>query len=252
MCSDSVSAIEVVQLTDLHLGGTKDFLLRNQINTAESLSQVLDCIAPSRFDYLIVTGDISDDSSPESYSLFYEIMSSRGISSVVCLSGNHDSTEVMRDILQPIASSNVIHDNSWLFFCINTSIVGSDCGEVSRKDLNALDELLACGGVKHAAIFMHHHAIPVRSAWIDSYGLQNSQEFMEIIERHEKVRAVISGHVHQASEISRNGVAYYTTPATSVQFMPFSDKPLICSTSPAWRKWYFGTDGKVTSQLYYI
>ncbi|MBF8742109.1 metallophosphoesterase [Pseudomonas guariconensis] len=239
-------------MTDLHLGGEKGFLLRNQIDTADSLSKVLDCVASSKFDYLIVTGDISEDSSSESYSLFCEAIRSRNISSVVCLSGNHDSTEVMREILKPIASSNVFHDNSWLFFCINTSIRGSDCGEVSQEDLKALDELLARRDVKHAAIFMHHHSIPVQSIWIDKYGLQNSQEFIKIIEKHGKVRAVISGHVHQASETRRNGVAYHTTPATSVQFTPFSDKPLVCSTSPAWRKWYFGTDGKVTSQIYYI
>ncbi|XBS69144.1 metallophosphoesterase [Acerihabitans sp. KWT182] len=249
MTSSTSRAVEIVQITDAHLGASEDFMLKG-INTAETLSQVLAAVSQTPYDWLIATGDISDDFSHASYALFLRMLDQHGISSLICLSGNHDDPAVMQQILQPVALPTIFFDGDWLFICLNTTLANSDEGEVTETDLARLNTLLTQHAQKHVAIFMHHHVVPVQSRWIDAYRLRNHSSFMKHLARYNNVRAVISGHVHQASISPRNGATFYTSPATSLQFVPGCHLPKISTVTASWRKWTFWPDGKVSDQLF--
>ncbi|MGB8667757.1 MAG: metallophosphoesterase [Serratia inhibens] len=244
-------AVEIVQITDMHLTANENSLLKG-VNTAETLTKVLAAVEQASYDRLIATGDISEDFSPASYRLFLTLLARHRIASLVCLSGNHDDPAVMQQILQPVALPTVFCEREWLFVCLNTTLSGEDEGEIAADDLVMLEELLVGHSASYVVLFMHHHAVPVESRWIDRYGLRNSASLMALLARHNKVRAVISGHVHQASETERNGVLFYTTPATSLQFVPYSDQAEVATASPAWRKWFFWPDGRITNQLFFL
>jgi len=44
--------------------------------------------------------------------------------------------------------------------------------------------------------------------------LKNAQAFLDVIYKHENVKAVISGHTHCAKESSQSGIQFLTTPST--------------------------------------
>ena len=242
-------AVEIVQITDIHLGKDAAFMLKG-VNTADTLSGVLAKVRQTSFDWLIATGDISDDFSPASYQLFRDLLRQADLTSLVCLSGNHDNPAVMESVLHSVMLPRVFDEGEWLFICLNTTIVGEDDGEIAEADFIQLETLLAQQSTKHVALFMHHHVISVQSRWIDRYGLRNADRFLALLDRHRHVRAVIGGHVHQTSESQHNGVTFYTTPATSLQFVPHSDKAEVSVDAPGWRKWSFWPDGQITTELY--
>lgn len=244
-------AVEIVQITDMHLGADESSLLKG-INTADTLTKVLAAIGQTSRDYLIATGDISEDFSAASYHLFLKLLRQNHIAPLVCLGGNHDDLTVMQPILQPVALPRVFCQGSWLFVCLNTTLPGKDEGEIVEEDLVMLEELLTGHSASHVVLFMHHHIVPVKSSWIDRYTLRNVDSLMALLARHDKVRAVISGHVHQASEASHNNVLFYTSPATSLQFVPCSDQAKVEAASPAWRKWFFWPDGSISNQIFFL
>lgn len=250
MSAQDHRAIEIVQITDMHLAHSEQILLKG-VNTAETLSRVLAAIQQTSYDWLVATGDISEDFSAGSYALFKQLLARQNISSLVCLSGNHDDPALMQKVLESIALPTAFCQGEWLFIGFNTPIRGEDTGEIAAADLARLELLLTQHSAKYVAIFMHHHVLPVQSRWIDRYNLINAAAFLALIARHGKVRAVISGHVHQASVTEYQGTLFYTTPATSLQFVPFNDHAEVAIAPPAWRKWSFWPDGHISDNIFY-
>ena len=75
------------------------------------------------------------------------------------------------------------------------------------------------------------------SRWLDRVGLENAAEFLQTIDRHRNVRAIVWGHVHQAYEGLRKGVRLLATPSTCAQFLPhaarFRGRPAAAGLSHA-------------------
>ncbi|WP_414147283.1 metallophosphoesterase [Erwinia sp. BNK-24-b] len=244
-------AVEIVQITDLHLMANERLLLKG-VNTAQTLNSVLTAIGQTSYHRLIATGDISEDFSAASYETFKTLLARHRIASLVCLSGNHDDPVMMQEILGPVALPRIFCEGEWLFIGLNTTIKGEDEGEIAAVELAQLDSLLAQHHAKFAAIFMHHHALPVQSGWIDRYGLKNAADLLALVARYPEIKAVIGGHVHQASVQTCKGTLFYTTPATSIQFAPLSEKAEVSATPPAWRKWYFWPDGRISDEIFFV
>jgi len=67
--------MDIVQITDLHLSKDKGNELYN-INTYNSAKTIIEYIAKHKksIDYLIITGDISEDSTMQSYSHLLDLL----------------------------------------------------------------------------------------------------------------------------------------------------------------------------------
>ena len=85
--------MNIVQITDLHIVKDKEGKINN-FNTFQAASEVVRHVAKHQknIDYLILTGDISDDGTPESYENLREILSPVE-HKVLFIPGNHDSLE---------------------------------------------------------------------------------------------------------------------------------------------------------------
>src|SRR5690606_20318060 len=94
-------------------------------------------------------------------------------------------------------------------------------------------------------ICFHHHPLSMGSRWIDTIGLHNADELLAIVRRHNNVRCVLWGHVHQESDQIIDGVRYLSTPSTCVQFMPGSDDFAIDTLAPGYRWLDLHPDGRV-------
>ena len=66
------------------------------------------------------------------------------------------------------------------------------------------------------------------------------------------VRAVICGHVHQASELRRGRVQFWSTPSTCAQFLPKSEFFALDERPPGLRWLELHPDGRVTTRVEWV
>ena len=90
--------MNIVQITDLHIVKDKEGRINN-FNTFQAASEVVRHVAKHQknIDYLILTGDISDDGTQESYENLREILSPVE-QKVLVMPGNHDSLENLNNL----------------------------------------------------------------------------------------------------------------------------------------------------------
>ena len=105
---------------------------------------------------------------------------------------------------------------------------------------------------EHVLICMHHQPIPMGSVWLDRIGLQDAKSFLDIIDRHNQVRGVVWGHVHQASDRDRNGVRFLSTPSTCSQFLPDSEFFTLDSRPPGLRWLALEPNGQITTEVNWV
>jgi Icc protein len=90
------------------------------------------------------------------------------------------------------------------------------------------------------------------SARLDGVGLRDAAQFLKVIDAHRNVRGIVWGHVHQASDRTRGGVRYLSTPSTCSQFLPSSDF-FALDNRPAGLRWLdLHPDGRVESVVDWV
>jgi Icc protein len=244
--------MQILQITDPHLYGSASERLRG-VETDSSLRAALaDAIARvPGYEAMLVTGDlVQDDKS--GYLRFRSFFG--GIRKpVLCIPGNHDEPEAMRQELSgapfEICGTHAIGD--WVFVMLDSYHPGHVGGRLTSAELTRLDEALA-GSPKHAMVCLHHHPIPMGSHWLDAVGLAEAQEFWHIIDAHANVRAVVWGHVHQAFDGKRGDVRLLATPSTGAQFLPKSERYALDSRPPAYRSFELHADGRIDTQVHWV
>lgn len=229
--------LKLIQITDTHLfADTKGQLCG--IPTEASLQAVLAHIKNSSFkpDLIALTGDISQDESEESYRRLQVSLQSLN-APICCLPGNHDDASLINSILTKgdIRSDRQVQKGGWQLLFLNTQIRPKTSGHLSDQELQFLEKQLTQHPEIPTVVFLHHPPLPTGSVWMDAMMLDNAQQFMNILDRFEKVKAVINGHIHQEFSAKRGRVKYFGTPSTCVQFLPGSVHFAIDSAQPGYR-----------------
>ena len=257
-----VEAVLLTQITDTHcfsddqtpLGWTSDIVFSNQ-----SLQKVLAHLtaAPGRREALICTGDLSQEETPESYRRLTEIFS-RLPWPVFAIPGNHDVPDTMlKNLGGRVTFPKHQEVGAWRLIFLNT-YSGHEHGELNEARLQELDDLLKQMPTNQfAAIFMHHHPLPVGSEWLDRMGLEQPQRFKAVIEKYPQVKAVFHGHIHQEFDGSFKGangnlINVFGTPSTCIQTKRLSKTPVFEHTRPAWRDILLLPNGEVNTHVEYL
>lgn len=242
----------VIQITDTHLFGADDGSLLS-VNTADSFLSVVDAVQsqPFAFDAILATGDISQDHSEESYLRFVD-----GIKALnrpcFWLPGNHDYKPGMYSVLPNSGVSQPGHlllGEYWQVIFLDSQLAGVPHGQLSEDQLARLRQHLQDNPQRHTLVLLHHNPLLVGSAWLDQHCLKQRERFWDVISQFNNVRAVVCGHVHQASQFQYQGVEVMTTPSTCIQFKPDSDEFALDHQSPGWREIELHADGRVVSQV---
>lgn len=209
--------LRVIQITDTHLFADRNQEMRGII-TSKSLQIVLDKVRELSPDLLLLTGDLSQDETAESYQLLSSLISSLAIPTY-WIPGNHDRIDLMEKILQspPIYLDKSFAAGGWHFLLLNSAIPGSIAGELSNESLAWLDDRLQEIGDRPTLIALHHPPFFPHLNW-ESTILQNPDDFSLLCDRYPQIKIVLSGHIHQAFEYRRQGVSYLSTPSTCIQF----------------------------------
>ena len=255
--------LNVLQITDLHLT-PQDISFNHRAVDASCLQrfelvlqQALD--DDIRCDLLIVTGDLVDEVQPAVYDYIFATLQATQIP-FVCIAGNHDVTdEVGKElpfserslVAQPadsrLLSRHAIMTKHWQLLLLDSSIPGQVAGEIKLEDIAWLrTQLSTCA--KPALLALHHHVLPMNSAWIDEYIAKNADIFWQQMAEYNQLRVIISGHTHQEQAYTHQGVTVYSTPSTGYQFKPNEDEFAYDKTArPGYRWLQLANNGQVAS-----
>ena len=246
--------VRILHFTDPHLFAGKDGSLRGTV-TYDTLSAVLDhigrCAWPA--DLVAMTGDLIQDDSAEAYQRFAELTAPLGLP-IHCVPGNHDVRKLMQEALAqpPYHYCESVRAGNWLIVGIDSCIDGEAGGHVSESELTRLSALLSDTAAEHAAICLHHPPLPMNSRWLDSVGLKNADEFLDVVRAAGNVRIAIFGHVHQEFDKVADGTRIIGTPSTCAQFKPLADDFMLDDNPPAYRRLALNADGSVDTELIWL
>jgi 3',5'-cyclic-AMP phosphodiesterase len=241
------SPLLVVQISDLHLfaDDRQDLLGSNTWKSLDKIMQQLESSSP-RPDLILLTGDLSQDESEAAYLKILKRFVTLGIPTY-WLPGNHDHVPTMQRVLNqpPVFTDKVIDQGNWKFLLLNTHVPGQVYGALSEESLTWLDtQLSQTPAEQPTLIAMHHPPFWVGSPWLDKSGLQNTEAFLKVVDRHPQVQVVLVGHVHQEFQGKRHGVTYLSTPSTCIQFMPKSSNFALDDARPGFRLLHLHPDGR--------
>ncbi|MBI4552848.1 MAG: phosphodiesterase [Candidatus Latescibacteria bacterium] len=194
-------------------------------------------------DFVILTGDLTNDEQEASYTLVKSILSRLDMPLYPAV-GNHDARLPFRRIIleEPDPKPDRVHyafdRDGCRLAVLDTLDDGKVTGSIDDAQLDWLDTLLRDDPEPPTVVCCHHPPVPVGVAWMDHLMLQEADRLLRVLDRHPSVRWVLCGHVHSPFCIDRGRVTYFTAPSVSFQFRteplpPPAERPAsLLSTDP--------------------
>ncbi|MEE4296850.1 MAG: metallophosphoesterase [Wenzhouxiangella sp.] len=235
----------LLQLSDLHLSADLSAQYRGQNADAnlESLLPACRLLAPGG---LILSGDVSEDGSAESYRRALHL--TKDLAPLTgWIPGNHDVRDVMGEIFEPagFASGPVLEWGQWQIALLDSAMPGRPEGQLDEARLAPLKSL---SGERPAMVFVHHQPVAVGSPWIDKYPLKEPDRLWAQLNP-ATVKMVAFGHVHQAFSGEHGGVACLSGPSTVANSQPGSPRFTLDPTGPKARWFRLWPEGRWLSGI---
>ena len=214
----------LVHLTDLHITAEEEGRVRG-VETASRLRAVVasvNTLSPAP-DLAVITGDFSVGGSPAAYRRAAALLAPLRIPVRAAL-GNHDDPETFRAIMGPagfVGGGEPCHTlgvEGWRILLLNSKWPGVKEGLLGAGQRLRFQAELERDAVSPTLIFMHHHVVPLGLPWVDRDNLQDWDEVLRLLGTAGNVRAVFSGHAHQARQHTWRGIPFFVTPSTGYQF----------------------------------
>ena len=246
----SEKVIQIVQVTDCHLFSAEGGALLG-MNTQQSLDRVLDLVRVESkpMDLILATGDLAQDGTVESYNMLKQKLDSFQVP-MYWLAGNHDVPQHMVEATKDSDFLNkAIKIDNWQIIMLHTAVEGKVHGYLETEELAFLDKCLTESPERHHLVCMHHHPIPTGCEWLDDLDVKNADELFAVLEKHNNVRAVLWGHVHQHMDVMRDKVRFMATPSTSVQFKKGSANFAADMLMPGYRWLSLHEDGSIETEV---
>lgn len=239
----SEQAFTLIQLSDCHVSAQPGTEYRGcqPMNNLARLEPVVRELAP---DAIVLSGDVSEDGSAESYRQVAALVEDWG-QPIAWLPGNHDERPVMEEVLDRpgFIAGPVCHFGGWQVVLLDSAWHDRPEGELDAERLAPLTEL---DGDQPALIFVHHQPIAVGSPWIDKYPLVENQRLWERLNAR-CVKAVAFGHVHQVFEGEHAGIACLSAPSTVANSHRDTPKFTLDESGPGLRWFRLWPDGRWAS-----
>ena len=199
--------VKLIQLSDLHLvppGKLTSKVLDTNSILEETINEIL-----RKKDYfgeiegLLVTGDVSDDGSIESYLSAHEKLIKLNVP-VLVIPGNHDLRNPMREVFnEHVEFSTNSSQFDWVFKYEETVIVGLDSlvegenfGFLEKTSLEFLSNQLSIHNGSDIVLLIHHPPIKTGIYFMDKIGLTNSSDLSECLKATNRPVRILCGHVH--------------------------------------------------------
>jgi 3',5'-cyclic AMP phosphodiesterase CpdA len=221
----------LVLLSDLHLSPTHGFFWDNW-------QRMLAAANAEKADAILVNGDLCINGPDSLDELIFarqaidRLQSAHGAARVFALPGNHDVGDeppgqdaeqlisaprlsAWREILG--ADRFATACGAWWLVGINAQLCGSDLPEEAEQ-AEWLETALGGAAGRPIALFLHKPLFlddPAETApTIASLNAAPRRALMDRLARHD-LRLVVSGHLHQSRDVTRDGVRYLWLPAVA-------------------------------------
>ena len=218
----------ILQISDPHVV-EPGALVSGRLATDQSLrrlvarlTDMLDRIGP--VDALLISGDVSDDGSAESYAHFKSLMAPFDLP-IFVIPGNHDLREPMR---QAFGEAGVLPTTGKLnwhraigeveMIGLDTLIEGHGGGEMDAETLHFLETALATTADRPVLLALHHPPFQTNIEFMDRIGLQGIDPLAKILSNHRGEVRAVCGHVHSMMIASIGGKTAISSPSPCSSF----------------------------------
>lgn len=240
--------VRVVQITDTHLCAEQGGTLLT-MDTDHSLQSVINLVQKESkgIDVLLATGDLSDNGSAAAYARLVTYFEQFNCNTY-WLPGNHDSSDAMVD--ECSGSSRMVREiraGAWQIVMLDSQIPGEVGGHLGSSELSYLNKALASAADQglHSLVVLHHHVVPMGSAWLDEQIVADADAFFEVVDRYSCVKSILWGHVHQELDVFRGDVRLLSSPSSCVQFALGTDAFKADDQPPGYRWLELYPDGRI-------
>lgn len=228
-----------VHITDTHIGPTLEHRVLGQLSypALEALVEQINSL-PFAPDFVLHTGDITDDASEAAYALARPLLE-KIKAPIFYLIGNHDRPEPMQRVLLGKAPTAERYDYYTTVAGLGLAVFDTrgpvdPAGTLTAQQLESLRNLCQPDGPP-LIIAVHHQPVELDVEWLD-HGWNGGQmiidcsdAFLEAIApaRH-RIRGVFFGHVHRSAQVFRNNILFSTPPSACAQIVawPTQKEPI--------------------------
>lgn len=231
--------IKLLQVSDCHLARDPKAEYRDQ-NADTNLHRLEASAHRWAPDLLVLTGDLSEDASAESYIRIRDWAARFGCP-VAWIPGNHDERKVMAPIFDEAGfrSGPVIDAEGWQLALLDSAWPNDPGGELDDARLAPLAEL---DRGRPAGVFVHHQPVPVGAAWIDKVGMRSAERLWDRVRELPMARFIAFGHVHQRFRQQVEGIQCLACPSTAANSLPATQRFTPGETTPMARWFVLGQD----------
>ncbi|MEW2355207.1 phosphodiesterase [Spirillospora sp. NPDC029432] len=217
----------IAQLSDIHIAVGRGGAVDDDSGPVRALRAAVSSLLslPARPDAVVLTGDLADGGRPAEYARLHALLSPLPMA-VYPLPGNHDDRDSLRAAFgdhPAVAASGVLPQAPVQYavdvagvrlVCCDTSVPGSQYGNMDPERLAWLDATLAEQPGTPTVVATHHPPFPVGIPFLDDLRFIDPSGFADVIGRHKQVVRLISGYVHRGSVGMLAGRVSTTCPST--------------------------------------
>ena len=170
-----------------------------------ALLAMMDALSGVPADLVLLTGDLSDDGSIPALERLRSIVG-RLSAPIMAVAGNHDDPHNVRVVFGAVDTVDL---GAWTVLGVESVIPGEDHGSV---DVDALTRRLDQADPRPTVLAIHH---PPRSPSTNPmFQLIGAEEMIAALRDRPHVRAVVSGHLHEAFEYREGDLQLWGSPSS--------------------------------------
>ena len=193
----------VLQISDTHLRAGANTPADK--NPDASLAASIDAALGIDADLVLLTGDLADDGSVQALERLRDLVSVFS-AQVLAVGGNHD---ILDNVHAVFGAADTAEVGAWRVVAIESLIPGEVHGAVDVDDLtrrlDALDD-------RPTVIAIHHPPrSPSSHQWFQLIG---AEQMLAAVRERPGIRAVVSGHLHEAFHLHDAGLELCGAPST--------------------------------------
>ena len=213
------NVIKFVQVTDSH------FIAKNEYRT-EVLQETVNSINKEKdISFVVFTGDNLDSPKEQYLSDFVKIINKLNVPYYIVI-GNHDVfkqnglskaryLEIIKDnnyFYKYKKPNYVFKQNGFVFIVLDGAkeVIPGSNGFYKENTLSWLDKQLKKYKKDPVIIFQHFPIIMTKEK--STHSVYQKEKYIDILDKHDNVISIISGHLHINDEVMRNGVYHITSP----------------------------------------
>lgn len=220
------------------------------VDTDDSLDAVLE-LAKQRSPAphaMLITGDIAGDGAVGAYERMEDALRPFAVPSF-WLPGNHDGCAAA-SVPEERFTRSIITPH-WHIVMLNSQIEEEVGGHLAALELDALSNAVDAANAarRHLLVALHHPLHKLGCEWLDPQRVDNADAFFAELARSQHATYVVSGHVHQESDLTHEGVRYLTTPSTCIQFAPKQVDFKVDDIAPGYRWLDLHPDGRIETAV---